>query len=174
MGSLDPRVLFIGEGPGYEEDRKGLPFVGRAGELLDRILAAIGLDRGQVYIANIVKCRPMKDPDQPELRGNDRPPEPAEIEACAQILEQQIEILDPPVICALGSTGAKVLLKTGEGITRLRGKVYNYQFPESGKIVPLVPTYHPAALLRNELLKKDVWRDMKLLRGIIPPLKDAR
>ena len=167
MGSIHPKVLFVGEGPGYEEDRRGLPFVGRAGGLLDKILAAIGLSRKTVYIANIVKCHSMKNPGQPDLRGNDRPPEPSEMEACRPILEEQIEILDPPIICALGSISAKALLRTEEGITRLRGKVFEYQFARSKKVVPLIPTYHPAALLRNELLKKDVWQDMKLLRELM-------
>ena len=167
MGSVNPEVLFIGEGPGYEEDRRGLPFVGRAGELLDKILAAISLSRQTVYIANVVKCHPMKNPRRPDLRGNDRPPEPPEMEACRPILEEQIEILNPPLICALGSTSAKALLRTEDGITKLRGRVFDFQFPKSGKIIPLIPTYHPAALLRNEILKKDVWRDMKLLKTLI-------
>ena len=167
MGSLDPKVLFVGEGPGYEEDKKGVPFVGKAGELLDKIMKAIGLDRDKVYIANIVKCHPMRDPAHPELRGNDRPPEFAEISACRQILDQQIEILNPPAICALGSTAAKALLNREQGITLLRGKVYQFKFPISKKVVPLIPTYHPAALLRNENLKKDVWHDIKLLRDMI-------
>jgi len=165
MGSIDPKALFIGEGPGYEEDRKGLPFVGKAGILLDNMLKAIGLDRNNAYIANMVKCHPMKDPGHPEIRGNDRPPDPAEISACWAILGRQIEILDPPVICALGATAAKALLKTEEGITRLRGRVFEYS--TGGKKIPLIPTYHPAALLRNELLKKDAWEDMKKLRNII-------
>ena len=167
MGSFYPQVLFVGEGPGYEEDKTGLPFVGRAGELLDKILKAIGLDRNKVYISNIVKCHPIDDVDHPEMRGNDRPPQPSEIEACRTILDQQIEILEPPVLCALGETAAKVLLQTEESISRLRGKVYDFQYPVSKKTVPLLPTYHPAALLRDELLKKDVWTDMKLLRAIL-------
>ncbi|OGR83553.1 MAG: hypothetical protein A2636_01380 [Elusimicrobia bacterium RIFCSPHIGHO2_01_FULL_64_10] len=169
MGSLRPKVLFIGEGPGYEEDRKGLPFVGKAGELLDRILAAIGLSRETVYIANIVKCHPMREPEHPDMRGNDRPPLPEEMEACRPILEAQIRILAPPVICALGATAARSLLRTGDGITRLRGKVYGYPIADTGRTVPLVPTFHPAALLRDPSLKKDAWKDMKLLRGLIPP-----
>lgn len=173
MGSLDPKVLFIGEGPGYEEDKQGLPFVGKAGILLDKILKSIGLDRKTVYIANIVKCHPLKDADHPEMRGNDRPPLPFEIESCRTILEQQIEILNPPIICALGSTAAKVLLNSAEGISRLRGRIFDFQFPISKKVVPLISTYHPAALLRNELLKKDVWQDMKMLRKIIEDVKEV-
>lgn len=167
MGQLYPQALFVGEGPGYEEDRTALPFVGRAGALLDKILSSIGLDRNSVYITNIVKCHPMKDPAHPEMRGNDRPPFPVEIAACKTILDQQIEILQPPVICALGTTAARVLLQREEGISLLRGKVYQFQFPVTKKIVPLIPTYHPAALLRNELLKKEVWQDMKLLKKIV-------
>ena len=109
----------------------------------------------------------MKDPGRPDMRGNDRPPEFNETEACRPILDEQIEILQPPVICALGSPSAKALLRTDEGITRLRGKVYDFRLPVSGKIVPLVPTYHPAALLRNALLKKDAWADFKLLKKLI-------
>ncbi len=167
-GVLNPQVLFIGEGPGFEEDRQGLPFVGKAGELLDKILAAINLSReNSVYIANMVKCHPMKNPETPEARGNDRPPEPLEMDACRPILEEQIEILDPPFICALGATAAKALLKTDEGITRLRGRLFDFVLPKSGKKIPLLPTYHPAALLRNPELKREVWQDMKLLRELI-------
>jgi len=164
MGSLDPKILAVGEGPGYEEDRQGLPFVGKAGMLLDKILASIGLDRNTVYIANIVKCHPLQDSTQPEKRGNDRPPLPEEMEACRPILNQQIEILNPPLILCLGSTAAKNLLGVNDGVTRLRGKIYSFSSPLTQKKIPLIVTYHPAALLRNELLKKDVWQDMKLLR----------
>ena len=167
MGSLNPKVLFIGEGPGYEEDRKGLPFVGRAGELLDKMMAAIGLSREAVYIANMVKCHPMKNPGRPDLRGNDRPPEPLEMDACHPILEEQIAILDPPVICALGATASKALLRTAEGITRLRGRVFDFEAAKGGKVIPLLPTYHPAALLRNPELKRDAWADLKLLKSMI-------
>lgn len=173
MGSLHPKVLFVGEGPGYEEDRQGLPFVGKAGQLLDKMLAAIGLDRQTVYIANIVKCHPLKDPAHPEMRGNDRPPLPEEMQACREILNRQIEILQPPLLCALGATAAKALLGTDAGITRLRGRQFDFEYPVSSKTVPLIPTYHPAALLRNPDLKKDAWTDLKLLRrlldGLFPP-----
>lgn len=167
IGSVNPQVLFIGEGPGYDEDKNGIPFVGKAGMLLDKILKAISLDRNGVYITNIVKCHPMKDPDHPEMRGNDRPPLPLEIESCRAILDQQIEILDPPLICTLGTTAAKTLLRSESGISHLRGKIYKFQFPVTEKVVSLVPTYHPAALLRNESLKKDVWQDMKLVKKLI-------
>lgn len=167
MGSLQPRVLFIGEGPGYEEDRTGLPFVGKAGELLDKIFKAMGLSRDAVYITNIVKCHPLRDPSQPERRGNDRPPNFLEIESCREILEAQIEILNPPLLCALGNTAAKTLLKTEQGITQLRGQIHSFAFPQSEKTVPLIATYHPAALLRNESLKKDVWQDMKMVMKLL-------
>lgn len=166
-GSLNPQVLFIGEGPGYEEDRKGLPFVGRAGELLDKMMAGIGLSRETAYIANMVKCHPMKNPGRPDLRGNDRPPEPGEMEACRPILVEQIAILDPPVICALGATAARALLKTAEGITRLRGRTFDFENSKGGKVIPLLPTYHPAALLRNPELKRDAWEDLKRLKAIL-------
>lgn len=165
MGSLSPKVLFVGEGPGFDEDKTGLPFVGKAGKLLDKILDAIQLDRAtNVYIANIVKCHPLRDPDHPESRGNDRPPMPDEVNACLPILYEQIEILQPLVICALGSPAAKTLLKTDRGISHLRGQFFDFTHPVSGRVVPLIPTYHPAALLRNDALKKDTWHDMKLLR----------
>ena len=167
QGSVSPKVLFIGEGPGYEEDRTGLPFVGKAGQLLDNILKAIGLDRANVYIANIVKCHPMKDPEHPDNRGNDRPPDEKEIAACREILLEQIRILQPPLICSLGATASKALLETTEGITRLRGKVFQTVWPGLKGTRPLLPTYHPAALLRNPDLKKDVWEDMKLLKKLI-------
>lgn len=167
MGSLHPRVLFIGEGPGYEEDRTGLPFVGKAGELLDKIFKAMGLNRDLVYITNIVKCHPLRDPTKPEMRSNDRPPSFLEIESCREILQAQIEILNPPILCALGSTAAKTLLKTEQGITQLRGQVHSFVFPQSGKTVPLIATYHPAALLRNESLKKDLWQDMKVVMKLL-------
>ncbi len=167
VGSVDLKVLFVGEGPGYDEDKQGFPFVGKAGQLLDKIMQSIGLDRKtNAYIANIVKCHPMTDPTKPEMRGNDRAPQPSEILACKEILDQQIEILDPPLICVLGATAARAMLNSSEGITALRGRLFDFKFPKSGKTVPLLPTYHPAALLRNELLKKDVWQDMKLLRTL--------
>lgn len=165
VGSVDLKVLFIGEGPGFDEDKQGFPFVGKAGQLLDKIMQSIGLNRNaNAYIANVVKCHPMKDASRPDMRGNDRPPTPEEMSACREILDQQIEILDPPVICVLGASAAKAMLNTTEGITALRGRIFDFKIPVSGKTVPLLPTYHPAALLRNELLKKDVWQDMKLLR----------
>ena len=134
-GDPDADLMFVGEGPGAEEDKQGLPFVGRSGKLLDKLLIQeIGLERSQVYIANVVKCRP---PDN-------RDPEPEEIAACRPYLQRQMELVAPRVLVTLGNFATKVLLDTKEGITRLRGKRYAW-----GNGVVLVPTYHPAALLRG-------------------------
>jgi len=156
-------VIFVGEGPGYEEDHRGEPFVGKAGQLLDKILEAIGLSRKTVYIANIVKCHPMKDPSDPEKRGNDRPPAPEEMQACCGFLDEQLRLIRPSFIVTLGASAAKKMLGTEEGITRIRGRWGEYRVPD-GPVIPLLPTFHPAALLRNPALKRDVWTDMKELR----------
>jgi DNA polymerase len=163
VGSPDAKVMFIGEGPGFEEDRQGEPFVGKAGQLLDKILASIGLSRKTVYIANIVKCHPMVDPADPERRGNDRPPTPAEMEACRGFLDEQIRLIRPRWIVTLGGVAAKTLIATETGITRLRGKWHTYEPLD----IPLLPTYHPAALLRNPDWKRDVWTDMKNLKNAL-------
>ncbi|MBI5239702.1 MAG: uracil-DNA glycosylase [Elusimicrobia bacterium] len=162
-GSPEARVMFVGEGPGFMEDRRGEPFVGPAGELLDRILAAIGLSRQAVFIANMVKCRPMKDPSRPEARGNDRPPSPEELSACRPYIAEQIRVLAPRVIVALGAVAARALLVSEAPIGRLRGTWAEYR--DGSLAVKVLPTYHPAALLRNPELKKDVWKDMKALRA---------
>jgi len=167
VGNPESPVMFVGEGPGFDEDRQGEPFVGKAGQLLDKIMAAINLNRTNAYIANIVKCHPMVDPSDPEKRGNDRPPEPDEIEKCIPFLKEQIRIIQPKVIVALGATAMRALLSTTEGITKLRGRVRNVSFFEDGSEIPVLPTYHPAALLRNPDLKKDVWTDMKALREML-------
>ncbi|MCY3559784.1 MAG: uracil-DNA glycosylase [bacterium] len=134
-GDPDADLMLVGEGPGAEEDRHGLPFVGRSGRLLDELLAQeVGLDRSAVYIANVVKCRP---PDN-------RDPLPEEIAACRPYLQRQVELVAPRVLVTLGNFATKVLLDTKEGITRLRGRRYAW-----GDGVVLVPTYHPAALLRG-------------------------
>lgn len=136
FGEGDPnaRLMVVGEGPGHDEDLQGRPFVGRSGHLLDRLLhEEMGLERKQVYIANVVKCRPP---------GN-RDPEPAEIEACRPFLEQQVDLIDPKIVLTLGNFATRVLLGTKDGITKLRGSVYPYR---AGK---LVPTFHPAAALRG-------------------------
>jgi len=163
VGSPTARVMFIGEGPGYEEDHRGEPFVGKSGQLLDRILESIGLSRQTVYIANVVKCHPMKEPD-PELRGNDRPPTPEETAACRGYLDEQIRLIEPRVLVLLGASALKALLGPGESITRARGQWRRYT-PDGGTAVKVLPTYHPAALLRDPDLKKDVWTDMKALRA---------
>ena len=157
FGVGDPytNIMFVGEGPGFQEDHKGEPFVGRAGALLDKIIAAMGFSRQTVYIANIVKCHPMKNPSNPELKTNDRPPTLEEMQICKSYLDKQIEIIAPKVIVTLGSSSTKALLQTEETISSLRGNFKEYNG------IKLMPTYHPAALLRNPNLKKDVWHDMK-------------
>jgi len=152
FGSGDPgtRLVLIGEGPGEEEDRQGKPFVGRAGQLLTKMLESVGITRDEVYICNIVKCRPP---------GN-RNPEPDEIGACAPFLEGQLAAIRPGVIGALGTFAAQTLLRTREPISRLRGRLHPY-----GQAV-LVPTFHPAFLLRNPgpEYRKQAWDDLKLMR----------
>lgn len=144
-GNPKAELMFIGEAPGRDEDIQGQPFVGRAGKLLDKIIAAMGFDREEIYIANIVKCRP------PENRA----PEPDEIKSCSPFLKRQIDIINPKVICTLGGYAAQTLLTTEERISTLRG-----QFRElNGR--PVMPTYHPAFLLRNPEMKKFVWEDVQ-------------
>ncbi len=151
VGNPKAELMFIGEGPGQEEDRQGIPFVGAAGQLLTKIIQAIDLTREQVYIANVVKCRPPSN----------REPEPDEAEACRPFLDRQIDAVGPKVICALGRVSALNLLRTDEGITRLRGRVFPYRGAK------LVPTYHPAFLLRNPGKKRDCWEDMKLIKKLL-------
>lgn len=147
-GNPSAEVMFVGEAPGADEDMQGLPFVGRAGQLLTRMIEAIKLRREDVYIANILKCRPP---------GN-RDPHPAEIEKCEPILIRQIELIRPKIICALGRISGKTLLRTEASLAALRGKVHDYHG------VKLVVTYHPAALLRNPNWKRPAWDDLKFLR----------
>jgi DNA polymerase len=139
-------LVFVGEGPGEEEDRQGSPFVGPAGQLLDRMILAMQLGRDDVYVCNIVKCRPP----------NNRKPEPEEMSRCMPYLAEQLAILQPRVIVALGATAVQGLLGTSEGITRLRGQWKLYK----GKI-PVMPTFHPAYLLRTPTAKRDVWKDLQ-------------
>jgi uracil-DNA glycosylase family 4 len=141
-------VMFIGEAPGREEDAQGVPFVGAAGELLTKMIEGMKLDRETVYITNIIKCRPP---------GN-RDPLPVEIAACEPYLLRQIEMIQPKVICTLGRFAAQTLLKSTESMGRLRGKVYPYNGTK------LIPTYHPAALLRNPQWKRPTWEDLKRVR----------
>ena len=151
VGNPDADLMFVGEAPGGDEDAQGEPFVGRAGQLLTKIIEAIGLARGDVYIANIIKCRPP---------GN-RNPEPDEVEQCEPFLFRQVEAVKPKVIVALGKFAAQSLLRTTDPITRLRGRSFNYRG------ATLIPTFHPAYLLRNPSAKREVWEDMKKVRGIL-------
>ncbi len=152
VGSPEARLMFIGEAPGRDEDLKGEPFVGRAGQLLTKIIEAMGYKRSDVYITNILKSRP------PENRN----PEPDEIEVCFPFLERQIEIIKPTIIICLGKFAAQTMLNTDAPISSLRGQMGEY------KGIPVMPTYHPAYLLRNPDAKKQVWEDvqkvMKLLK----------
>lgn len=149
-GNPNAQLVFVGEGPGRDEDRQGEPFVGAAGELLTRIIQAINLSREQVYIANIVKCRPP---------GN-RNPAPEEIATCLPFLERQIAAVKPRFIVALGGVAAQTLLGRTEPISRLRGRFHDYHG------IQLLPTYHPAYLLRNPGAKRDVWTDMQMLMKV--------
>jgi DNA polymerase len=152
-GSDTARLMLIGEAPGRDEDLQGKPFVGRAGKLLDRMLASIGLAESQVYITNTVYWRPP---------GN-RTPTPEEIEACAPFLARQIEMLDPAVLVLLGGAAAKSILGSSEGIMRLRGKWLTYDCA-AGRAVPTLATLHPAYLLRNPEAKRLAWRDMLMVK----------
>lgn len=151
VGNPSARLMFVGEAPGEEEDKQGEPFVGRAGQLLTKIIEAIGLTREQVYIANVIKCRPP---------GN-RDPEPDEVASCEPYLFRQIDCIKPTVIVALGKFAAQCLLRTNDPITRMRGKSFDYRG------VTLIPTFHPAYLLRNPPAKREVWEDMKKVRAIL-------
>lgn len=158
VGDRHADWLFVGEGPGAEEDRRGEPFVGQAGKLLDNMLAAIGLRRGEdVYIANAVKCRPPEN----------RTPDVAEIDACRPYLEQQIALIRPRMIVALGRPAAQALLKTEVKIAAARGRLHDYQG------IPLVITYHPAYLLRNLTDKARAWEDLCFMRRSMRHLKDG-
>jgi len=149
-GSPDADVIVIGEGPGAEEDKQGLPFVGRAGLLLTEMLKAIKFSRDEVYIANIIKCRPPEN----------RTPLPEEMDTCFPYLKKQINLIRPKLILCLGLTAAKGLLKSRESLTNLRGKVF--EFGEARVMV----TYHPAALLRNPNWKRPCWEDLKMFRKL--------
>ena len=148
VGNPNADVLFIGEAPGKEEDLKGEPFVGRAGQLLDKILAAINFSRDEVYIANILKSRPP---------GN-RDPQPDEMAACLPYLMEQIRLIKPKIICALGRISAQALLQTTTPLGKLRKQWHDFHG------IPFIVTYHPAALLRFQQYKKDVWEDVQMLR----------
>ena len=145
VGNPEARLMFVGEGPGADEDEQGIPFVGRAGQLLTQIIKAMGFERDDVYIANVVKCRPP---------GN-RNPEPDEIEVCEPFLLRQIEAIKPEVIVALGKFAAQTLLRSDIPITRLRGQFLKL------RDIDVMPTFHPSYLLRNPAAKREVWDDMK-------------
>ena len=147
VGNPNARLVLVGEAPGREEDLKGVPFVGEAGQLLDRILLAMGMQREDVYICNVLKCRPPSNRD----------PQPEEVATCEAFLMRQIAAIRPQVIVGLGRFAVHTLLKTKDPISRLRGEWQSYQG------IPLMPTYHPAYLLRNPEGKRDVWEDMKKL-----------
>ena len=151
VGNPNADLMFVGEAPGADEDIQGEPFVGRAGQLLTKIIEAMGMKREDVYIANVLKCRPP----------NNRNPEPDEVEQCEPFLMRQIDIIKPKVIVALGKHAAHSLLKTNDPITRIRGREYKF------RDAILMPTYHPAYLLRTPSAKRDVWEDMKRVRAIL-------
>jgi DNA polymerase len=152
VGNPSADLMFVGEAPGADEDRQGEPFVGRAGQLLTKIIQAIDLQRSDVYIANVIKCRPP---------GN-RNPEPVEVATCEPFLVRQIDIIHPKVIVALGTFAAHTLLGSDAPISRLRGRVH-----ELAGGTKLVPTFHPAYLLRSPDRKRDVWEDMKIVRALL-------
>jgi DNA polymerase len=154
-GNEKASLMLIGEAPGYDEDVQGRPFVGKAGQLLTKILQSINLPREEVYITNIIKCRPPQN----------RNPETDEIQTCNPLLVKQITVVQPKIICALGSFSAQTLLKTDTKITALRGKVFDLEG------IKVIPTYHPAFLLRNPERKREVWEDMKKIAELIQPIK---
>jgi len=152
VGNPNADLMFVGEAPGGDEDIQGIPFVGRAGQLLTKIIEAIGLSRDDVYIANVIKCRPPQN----------RNPEPDEVESCEPFLFRQIDTIEPKVIVALGKFAAQALLRTDAPISRLRGRVFEYRGGAK-----LIPTFHPAYLLRNPASKREVWEDMKVVRNLL-------
>lgn len=158
FGSGNPhaKLVFVGEAPGAEEDRQGLPFVGPAGQLLTKMIEAIQLHREEVFIANVLKCRPP----------NNRPPKPLEVQNCEPYLAEQIFLIRPKLICALGTFAAQTLLKTNLSISILRGKTHDYRG------IPVLCTFHPAYLLRNPAEKRKAWEDLKKLKALLEQLKD--
>jgi DNA polymerase len=151
VGNPTADVMFVGEAPGADEDEQGIPFVGRAGQLLTKMIEAMGYGRNDVYIANVIKCRPP---------GN-RDPEPDEVATCEPFLFRQIDTVQPKVVIALGSFAARTLLKTQDPISRLRGRVYNYRDAK------LIPTFHPSFLLRSPGYKREAWEDLKRALAIL-------
>ncbi len=151
VGNPNADLMFVGEAPGADEDEQGIPFIGRAGQLLTKIIEAIALTREDVYIANIIKCRPPQN----------RNPEPDEVATCEPFLFQQIDAIKPKIIVALGKYAAQTLLRTDTPISRLRGQQFDYRGST------LIPTFHPAYLLRNPSSKREVWDDMKLVKTLL-------
>lgn len=151
VGPVNPEICFVGEAPGADEDARGEPFVGRAGQLLDKIIVACGFKREEVYICNTIKCRPP----------NNRTPSPGERDNCREYFDKQIALVNPKYIVCLGATAAQNVLGTTTGINRLRGSMHKF-----GNI-PVLCTFHPAYLLRDETKKKDCWDDMKMLLGVM-------
>lgn len=157
VGSPTAELVFVGEAPGRDEDRQGIPFVGRAGQLLTRIIAAIGMSRDEVYIANVIKCRPPSN----------RNPEPDEVATCEPFLFRQLDVIRPRVVVALGGFAIRTLLRTDEAVSRLRGRAFDYRGAK------LIPTFHPAYLLRSPERKRDVWEDMKRVRALLADREPA-
>jgi len=158
VGNPQADIMFVGEGPGAEEDAQGIPFVGRAGQLLTQMVEAMGLRREDVYIANVIKCRPPEN----------RTPEKDEIATCSPFLLRQIDVIRPKVLVALGACAAQTLLASAVSITRIRGQWYDYRG------IHMLPTYHPAYLLRNPYAKPDAWRDLQKVMAVLglkKPLK---
>ena len=158
VGNPNAEVVLIGEAPGADEDAQGEPFVGRAGQLLNKILEAIHFKREEVYICNILKCRPP----------NNRDPLPEEVEQCEPYLWKQLELIKPKIILCLGRISAQVLLKTTDTLTKLRESVHDYRG------IPLIVTYHPAALLRNPNWKRPAWEDVQKLRKMYDEMKGVK
>lgn len=162
-GSVSARIVFVGEAPGAQEDETGKPFVGRSGQLLTKIIEAMNLSREDVYICNTLKCRPPEN----------RPPKPAEKQACRHFLDKQLELIKPDIIVALGSHAAKSLLQVDKPIGKLRGKFHDFYIQKGAKSIKLMPTYHPSYLLRNYNYdsRKRVWEDMQsVLRELKLPV----
>lgn len=160
VGNPKAKIVFVGEGPGRDEDLQGEPFVGEAGKLLTKIIEAMGVSRSDVYICNVIKCRPPQNRD----------PLPSEVGACSPFMLRQLQSIKPSAIVALGKFAAQTLLEVKTPISKLRGSFHNYHG------IPLMPTFHPAALLRDPSLKRDVWEDMKLVMqklGMKPPKSKA-
>ena len=160
VGNPAADIMFVGEAPGADEDTQGMPFVGRAGQLLTKMIEAMGLSRDEVYIANVLKCRPP----------NNRDPQPDEVESCERFLFQQIASVQPKVVIALGAFAARALLKTQDPISRMRGRVYKYRGAD------LIPTFHPSFLLRSPGYKREAWEDLKKALGLLgrqPPSPPA-